>query len=69
MKRNSKSNQTVDVSADLVETKSTSKNSNGKTKKNISTNGLEFSDELDMRELLKVLSEVKKWKFYSAYAG
>ncbi len=64
MKRKIKTLAPVGVETDLLAVKTaTAKHTNGKIKNKIITNGLEFSDELDMRELLKVLSEVKNGNF------
>src|ERR1700759_1949513 len=64
MKRKTKISGPLGLDTDLVAVKpSTAKNTNGKTRNKADTNGLELSDELDMRELLKVLSEVKNGNF------
>src|SRR5205809_476094 len=65
MKRKTKTPVPVGLDTDLIAVKSTidEKISNGKARKPVQTNGLEFYDELDLRELLKVLSEVKNGNF------
>src|SRR5205809_665324 len=65
MKRKTKTPVPVGLDTDLIAVKSTidEKISNGKARKPVQTNGIEFYDELDLRELLKVLSEVKNGNF------
>src|SRR6478735_5877516 len=64
MKRKVKTSLPVIADTEVIAIKAPAeKSSNGKTKKLVSTNGHNFSDELDMRELLTVLSEVKNGNF------
>src|SRR5436305_2959704 len=64
MKRKTKVTEPVNGETGLVAvTGIAEKAVNGNGKKQIHKNGIEFSDELDMRELLKILSEVKNGNF------
>src|SRR5436853_2080769 len=64
MKRKVKTSLPVIEDTDMIAIKAPAeKSSNGKAKKLVSANGHNFSDELDMRELLTVLSEVKNGNF------
>ena len=64
MKRKTKMSTPVSLDTELIAVKPTAaKHSNGKSKSQINTNGLALTDELDIRELLKVLSEVKNGNF------
>jgi len=64
MKRKTKTSTPVSLDTELIAVKPTvAKHPNGKSKSQINTNGLDLTDELDIRELLKVLSEVKNGNF------